>query len=209
MNRFFIFLIVAALFFSCAPNKKATSQTIDRNERQTTEQNTQQSPAVSTGAAAEITFTFTRQSGSASNQYAVWIEDASGQHVKTLYASRWTANGGYSRRPTSIPLWVKQSGLANMSRAQVDALSGATPSTGKMTYIWDGTNSSGAAVPDGNYMLILEGTLRWENQAYYRAPLALGQGAAAAQVSVEYVSGQRDTNAERGMIREVGVRVLR
>ena len=208
MNRFFIVMIMTALLFSCTPDKKASPQTVDQNEQQTTEQNTQPSAAVSTGAAAEITFTFTRQSGSASNQYAVWIEDARGQHVKTLYASRWTANGGYSRRPTSIPLWVKQSGLANMSRVQVDAISRATPSTGKMTYTWDGTNSSGASVPNGNYTLVLEATLRWENQAYYRAPLALGQGAAAPQVSVEY-TGERDTTAERGMIREVGVRVLR
>jgi len=27
-------------------------------------------------AAAEITFTFTRQTGSASNQFAVWVEDS-------------------------------------------------------------------------------------------------------------------------------------
>ena len=95
-----------------------------------------------------------------------------------------------------------------MSSDQVDAVSGATPSTGSITYTWDGTDSRGAAVPNGNYMLILEGTLRWENQVYYRAPIAIGSGAAAARVSVEY-AGERDTAAERAMIGSVAVRVLR
>ena len=159
--------------------------------------------------AAEISFTFTRQTGSASNQYAVWIEDANGQYIKTLYAARWTANGGYSRRPTSIPLWIKNSNRAEMTQTQVDAVSGVTPRTGPQVYTWDGTNYRGAAVPAGNYVLILEGTLRWENQVYYRAPIALGRGAAEAQVSVEYVSGDRDTTAERTMLSDVRVRVLR
>ena len=154
--------------------------------------------------AAEITFTFTRQSGSASNQYAVWIENAQGQLIKTLYTTRWTANGGYRSRPSSIPVWVRQSGLSNLTRNQVDAVSSATPRTGNVSYTWDGTNNQGAAVPAGDYTLILEGTLRWENQVLYRAPFRLGQGAASPQVSVTYTG---DSAAERGMIANVRVRV--
>ena len=159
--------------------------------------------------AAEISFTFTRQSGSASNQFAIWIENAQGQHVKTLYATRWTANDGWRRRPTSIPLWVRQSGLSGVPREQIDTVSGATPRTGTLTYTWDGTDIRGAAVPAGNYVLILEGTLRWENKVYYRAPIRIGSGPASAQVSVEYTTGDRDTTAERSMIRDVRVRALR
>jgi len=156
--------------------------------------------------AAELTFTFTRQTGSASNQFAIWIEDAQGNLVKTLYATRWTANGGFSRRPSSIPMWVSKSNLANTAKAQVDAISGATPGTGSLTYTWDGTDSKGAVVPNGNYILVLEGTLRWENQVYYRAPIALGQGAARSEVKVEYTN---DAAPEKGMFSGVGVRVLR
>jgi hypothetical protein len=159
--------------------------------------------------AAEISFVFTRQSGSASNQYAIWIEDAKGQLIKTLYAVRWTANGGFKTRPTSIPMWVKKSDVANLSKAQLDVISSATPRTGALTYTWDGTDSKGAAVSAGDYVLVLEGTLRWENQVYYRAPIALGKGAATANVSVEYISGDRDTSAERSMFSDVKVRTLR
>jgi len=165
--------------------------------------------AAQAAPAAEITFNYTRLTGSASNQFAVWIEDAKGQHVKTLYATRWTATGGFSRRPTSIPLWVKQSNLAGAAKEQVDAFSGATPKTGALSFTWDGANAKGAPVPAGEYTLILEATLRWENQVYYRAPIRLGQGSANAQVSVEYTTGERDTTAERAMIGDVKVRVLR
>ena len=157
-------------------------------------------------AAADVTFNFTRLSGRASNQFAIWIENAQGQYVKTLYAARWTANGGWRTRPTSIPMWIARSGAANMSRARIDSVSGATPAAGALTYIWNGTDSLGEAVPDGDYTLILEGTLRWENQVYYRAPIALGGGAADAEVSVEYIG---DAAEDRAMIGNVRVRTLR
>ena len=157
-------------------------------------------------AAAELTFSYTRLSGSASNQFAVWVEDSQGKHIKTLYATKYTANGGWKRRETSIPVWVKKSGLADLTGAQVDAVTGATPKTGTLTYTWDGTDSSGKAVPAGNYVLYLEGTLRWENQVLYRAPINFGKGAASAEVKVEY---KGDAGADRSMIGDVKARSLR
>jgi len=181
---FFIVLLTILIFTSAAAQQKAQ-----------------------TNPTLEVTFTFTRQSGSASNQYAVWIENTEGEYIKTLYATRYTANGGFSIRPTSLPVWVKQSELAKMTKEQVDAVSTATPKTGNVTYAWDGTDSKGAALPTGDYVLVIEGTLRWENQVYYRAPISLGKGAMTPKVNVEYV-GNRAT-AERAMIKDVKVRVLR
>ena len=198
MIKLTLIIILTVFVLTCTPVQKAVNQP----EQEDTPSEQTAEPV------AELTFTFTRQSGFASNQYAVWIEDSQGKYVKTLYASRWTANGGYERRPTSIPLWVKQSDLANMPGARIDAISGATPGTGAVAHKWDGTDANGAPVPDGNYTLILEGTLRWENQVYYRAPIALGQGAATPQISVTYEDGGRNT-AERVMIRDVVLMVLR
>jgi hypothetical protein len=156
--------------------------------------------------AAELTFSFTRQSGAASNQFAVWIEDSQGQYIKTIYATRYTANGGWKQRETSIPQWVKKSSLSVMTKVQVDALTGATPRTGTLTYRWDGTDSKGAVLPVGNYVICLEGTLRWANQVLYRAPIRTGQGLASAEVSVVYTG---TTETERSMITAVTARVLR
>jgi hypothetical protein len=166
----------------------------------------QKTPQSSSPAAAELSFYFTRTIGSASNQFAVWVEDSQERHMKTLYATKYTANGGWKRRETSIPIWVKKSGLASLTNAQVDAMTGATPKTGALTYTWDGTDSGGAAVPSGNYILFLEGALRGENQVLYRAPIRLGQGAADAEVAVEYTG---DAGDDKKMIGDVKARTLR
>jgi hypothetical protein len=159
-----------------------------------------------TKAVAELSFTYTRLSGMASNQFAVWVEDEQGKFVKTLYATKFTAKGGWKRRETSIPVWVKKSGLANLTGAQVDAITGATPKKGTLVYTWDGADSNGKAVSAGNYILFLEGTLRRENQVLYRAPISLGKVSAAAEVSPEY---KGDATADRGMISDVKVKTLR
>ena len=61
-----------------------------------------------------ITFDYEKQSGSASNQFAVWIEDMDGNYLNTLYATKWTANGGFKSRPDSIAMWVAKSDIASM-----------------------------------------------------------------------------------------------
>ena len=127
-----------------------------------------------------ITFDYTRQSGSASNQFAVWIENANHEYITTLYATRYTANGGYKNRPDSIKEWVAKSNLADMSSTEVDAISGATPAAGTQTYTWDLTDAGGAPVPDGMYIFIVEGTLRWKNQVIYTGAIEVGGDAAAA-----------------------------
>jgi hypothetical protein len=131
------------------------------------------------GGHAEVSFTFTRQSGFASNQFAVWVEDAGGKLVKTLYATRFTAAGGFKKRPSSIPLWVKQASLEKLGKQEVDALTGATPKTGGLVYVWDGTNQAGAAVPAGEYRVFLEATLRNDDRVLYSAAVRIG-GAGSA-----------------------------
>ena len=184
MKKIFFLALLTVLVLSCAAAQQTTRQT----------------------AAADITLAFTRQGGTASNQFVVWIEDAQGNYIKTLYATRWAATGGWKKRPAAIPVWVSKSSLSDMTKNQIDAFSGATPRTGTCTYTWDGTDSRGAAVPDGEYAVVLEGNLRWENRVMCRAPILLGQGPATPNVSIAYTG---DNAAERAMIADVKVQVLR
>ena len=133
----------------------------------------QEAPGVLSGELV-ITFEYVKQSGSASNQHAVWIEDINGNVVRSLFASRWTAEGGYKARPDSIALWVERAGLADMTEEEVDAVSGATPGSGLQSYIWDLTDDSGAIVPPGDYNFFVEGTLRWKNFVLYSGAITLG-----------------------------------
>jgi hypothetical protein len=157
--------------------------------------------------AVTISFDYAKQSGHASNQFAVWIEDAAGECVKTLYATRFTAEGGYRNRPDSIPLWVERSGLADMSDERIDAITGATPKTGPLEYVWDLTDENGNPMPDGTYKFFVEASLRWKNRVLCSGEIAVGgtptTAEAPAAFSYEASDGQSALTAdapENGMI---------
>jgi hypothetical protein len=162
--------------------------------------------AVSLFAQAEVSFSFTRQSGFSSNQFAVWVEDPHGRHVRTLYATRFTANGGWRRREHSLPLWVKQSNAAGMQKAQIDAVTGPTPRNGILSYVWDGTNSEGRALPAGEYKIFLEATLRNENRVLYAAAVQLAErGTGSSRTVIVQPQYFGSGTSERGMIGPVTV----
>jgi len=151
--------------------------------------------------AVEVSFDFNRQGGIASNQFAVWIEDAQGRYVRTLYATRFTADGGWRRRESSLPQWVRQSGLAGRSRAHIDALTGPTPGAGTLSYTWDGRDYAGRQAPPGEYRVLVEASLRWENRVVHTATITLG-GTGRVVATPEFF-GERPQ--ERGMIGPVTV----
>lgn len=151
---------------------------------------------------AEITFNYQRQSGPGGNQFALWIETADGQFVKTLYATRFAAAGGFAKRPDAIKLWVKRSGRAQMKDGEIDAVTGATPKAGKRSYAWDGTDAAGKPSAAGDYVLCLEGTLRGKNAVVYRTPVKLGGDEAKVEPKPEY---DGDPIPERAMIGQVAV----
>lgn len=142
---------------------------------------------VDTNAAhVQITFNFQRQSGYATNQFAVWVEDMQGNIVKTLYATSFTANGGYEKRPDALPLWVEKAGLASMQGSEVDAITGATPKTGDLTFLWDLKDEAGQVVAPGEYGFFVEGSLRWKNRVLYSGTIEVGDAPDTAQASAEF-----------------------
>lgn len=155
-----------------------------------------------------ITFDFSKQSGYASNQFAVWIEDANGKLVKTLYVTQFTANGGYEKRPDAIPVWVERSGIAKDTA--LDANSGATPKSGSLRYVWDLTDETGARVADGTYMFYVEGTLRWKNHVLFSGEIDLNGEAVSAEATAQYTylasedqAALTDESSEHAMIQNV------
>lgn len=132
--------------------------------------------------ALELSFNYQKQSGSGSNQYAVWVENSEGKVVRTLFVTQFTTKGrvrgpqgpqgpqgtqvtqerrrGYTYRPACVPTWVTNAAADTLTDAQIDAISGATPAaSGVQTYSWDFKDSQGKTVPAGNYKIYLEATL--------------------------------------------------
>jgi hypothetical protein len=142
-----------------------------------------------------ISFDYKKQSGSASNQFAVWVEDTDGNYIQTLYATRWTAAGGYKNRPDSIALWVKKSALPSMTSSEVDAISGATPRAGEFSCVWDLTDAMGNIVLPGEYKFFVEGTLRWKNYVLYSGRISVGDTSTTVVADAEFVYEASDRYA--------------
>jgi len=133
-----------------------------------------------------ITFDYEKQSGHASNQFAIWIEDADRNYTKTLYATHYTAKGGYENRPDSISQWVSKSNLASMEKSEVDAITGSTPKQGTQSYTWDLTDAHGDKVPAGKYVFFVEGSLRWKNRVLYTCELEIGGSSTTMPATAEF-----------------------
>jgi hypothetical protein len=123
----------------------------------------------------------------ASNQIAVWVEDESGNYVKTLFATRFTAGGGYKRRPVALPQWVNVADWPNASKAEVDAVSGATQKAGSIELVWDCTGRDGKPVVPGTYVYKIEGNIYWDNRVLWMGRIAVGGAPGTSQAEATYL----------------------
>lgn len=162
--------------------------------------------AAQDGGKVEVTFDYKHQGGFASNQFAAWIQDAEGTMVKTLYVTDFTARrDGWKLREEAIPDWVRVSGVAAAADTAFDAVSGATPASGKMRHEWDCRDASGVPVPAGVYTVVVEGSLRGNNRAVFSAPITIGGGAETATPEPRFYG---NSTVERDMITNVEVHYI-
>jgi len=130
-----------------------------------------------TGKRLELSFNYKKQRMVASSQYAFWIEDMNGNYIDTLYVTKWTAAGGYSYRPLTIPKWVSAAKPADMSETEIDAVSGATPRNGAYTVSWDFTDRNGDPVTGTEFRFYFEGTQNNEDSVLYTGIFNINSGA--------------------------------
>jgi hypothetical protein len=122
-----------------------------------------------------ISYTLFHPHWIASNQLAVWIEDANGTFIKAIFATNFMARRkGYIKRPQSCPEWVKASGLASLPDASIDAISGATQKPGPIQLLWYCTDANGKVVPPGVYTYKVEGNISWEKRVIWEGKIEVG-----------------------------------
>ena len=188
-----VFLLVAAIVLLVGYNS-AQSNTGTNVNGQTSD------------SVVRVSFSYEKQEGHASNQIAIWVEDANGKYVNALYATQWTVKGGYTKRPNSLPVFVERSGIAGMNEKQVDAFAGATPSTGKHVYIWDLKDAKGEKVANGSYKILLEATLRDQKMVIYTTEVNIDGAALKVQPTAAY---NGEESKERNMVKDVLVEYIR
>lgn len=102
------------------------------------------------------------------NVVAIWVENSSGEFIKTLLAY------GNNRR-THLNTWEASTTTAGSAFNVTDAVSGATqPSHGTRTCQWDGTDYNGTLVADGDYKLRME--LTDKNETGNTASITFAKG---------------------------------
>ena len=139
------------------------------------------------GRRVEIAYKLDRIGGIASNQLAVWIEDEAGAHVRTLFATDFTARKkGFQRRAQSLPTWVKTAGIASWAQPQIDAVSGATQKPGNIGLAWDCTDARGQRVSDGVYVYRVEGNIKWDNTVLWTGRIRVGGQPDSSQAEARY-----------------------
>lgn len=160
--KFLASLVLCALpfLFSC---DKASESVVETNEQ----------TVISNSGELNISFDF-KHGGIASSQFAIWLEDEGGKLVKTIFVTSFTATRGYSFRPDALPIWVSKAKPGAMQDSEVDAVSGATPQNGSLTYSWDGTNDKGVKVESGKYNFFIEGTLYWSSRVLFSGTVDWG-----------------------------------
>ena len=112
-----------------------------------------------------LTFDYKKVFRFATNQFAVWIEDSKGEHVKTLFVTSYTAGKGWKKRTTSLVGWRKVVG------EPIDGISSATPKSGNIAVVWALDNAKQEPVADGTYTLRLEANIAAEAYFEYSATI--------------------------------------
>lgn len=180
MQMLSIFLITGMLFSmgGCQSQTNETAPLV--GESVVSQTNTQGLGSV------EISFPFERQNGYATNQFAVWIEDENENLVKTLFATKFTANGGYKKREDAIPTWVERSSIKTNSDIPIETIAGATPDTGEQKFVWNCVDQEGNPIPAGTYRYCVEGTIFWEDRVLYTGTIQVGDEPTSTEATAEF-----------------------
>lgn len=164
----------------------------------------------------EVSFQYNKQPGGGSNQYAVWIENAEGQVVNTLFVTEFTAKGrsrdgstprrGYTYRTSCVPTWVQHVHADDLTDGELDAFTGATPAeSGLQTFTWDFTDQAGQPVAKGTYRFYVEATYNGGSVVTHTGTVTYGAPAGDIPVETSYIEASEE---RKDMVVDVHARKL-
>ena len=209
-----IALIFLTIISGCSSSDSITNETVSvdqtNDSSSQTEIETEQAPTGQSEADVKgitVSFDYKRMNTMASNQFAIWVEDSDGKVVKTITVTDFTAaRGGYLDRSDTLSSWVKSAEPDKMSDSEIDAVSGATPNSGRLEYQWDLTDNTGKRIESGVYTVKLEATLYWSSNVLYSAQIDLSQPISGELVTTEKRS-KPDNMENQDMITNVKMSV--
>ena len=149
-----------------------------------------------------ITYTFNRLPRIASNQLAIWIEDADGEFLRTLMVTDFAGRkAGWKRRPQTLVRWRQAAGVEALPKREIDAVSAATPPSGTHSVDWDLRDRDGRGVPRGTYRYRVEGNIYWDSTVLWTGTIEVGGGSQTSRGAAVY--SPAGTEAAGALISEV------
>ncbi len=142
--------------------------------------------------AGKLQITYLVSSADASRFTAVWLENEGGELVKTLFVSSELAQGAFTVEGDICPDWIKKSHWEKASQAEVDAVSGPTPTAGSGSLSFD---LKKLGISPGVYILCMQIHIHDNYNILFKGQIRLGEQSAEVQPEVFY-SPKRYESAE-------------
>ncbi len=110
-------------------------------------------------------------------QTAIWVEDAEGTYITTVYVSGFSGHAKSSQ--VNLPVWAQTSEFQG-----ADAVTGASIDLGHHVYTWDLKDLTGTTVKPGEYKILVEVAF-WPSMQYQRAGAVITLGKKDSRVLVQ------------------------
>jgi len=150
----------------------------------------------------EVSVDYDQKEKWASDQFAMWIEDTSGNFINTLFVTQFaTTELSYTERGDCVPVWVSKAQPSKMTAEEIDAISTATPVSGIFNHTWDLKDKQGVKVKHGTYVFVLEATLTNNSRVIFKNNIKIGNKPVSVPGIPEYTHPDREKNKD--MIRSV------
>jgi hypothetical protein len=156
-------------------------------------------PAAPVAGKLQISYLVT--SDDASRFTAVWLESEGGELIKTLFVSSELAQGAFTVEGDICPDWIRKAHWEKASQAEVDAVSGPTPSVGSGLLSFD---LKKLGISPGVYFFCMQIHIHDNYNVLYKGEIRLGEKPAEAQAEVFY-SPTRYASAQ-DLLRDVRAR---
>jgi hypothetical protein len=133
---------------------------------------------------------------------AMWLENASGVLIKTLYVSQELSASEY-KMGNVCPDWVKKAQWDKAPKSEVDAVTAPTPNVGSETKVFD---LERLGVPPGVYQFRFQMHVGEDHNVLYRATLTIGP--ADSSPALEMTQGPGKLLSTDTYVKDVKVRYI-
>ena len=133
--------------------------------------------------AGKLQITYLVSSEDSSRFTAVWLENEGGEFVKTLFVSNELAQGAFTVEGDICPDWIRKSHWEKATQAEVDAVSGPTPTAGSGSLSFD---LKKLGILPGVYFFCMQIHIHDNYNILYKGQIRLGEKPAEVRPEVSY-----------------------